>query len=325
MQLSNIPSRIATAFASATSALKRTIPIPSQSGVAPGNVASWTDGFPPKTAQLSGGVAPSVYDFNGVLNAMSAIQQWQCGGGLFSYDATWSSTNTGYPKGALLLRADGQGYWRNIVDANTSNPDTGGAGWSNVIGNMFGVGQTLTGTSLISAPTGSIIILNSAAGATATLPSAAGIAGQQYLIHVTNAGGNWNMASSSGVFNGSGLNAQTNFTATPLETFIAISDGTNWLIEGLATPAVQFGVNGYVKLSNGIIFQWGFSGGGTVTLPTSYSSAQFVVLASNADAQGSGVDNAFGYTVTASSIYLATKNNGGGIGGFAMYYFTVGR
>lgn len=122
MQLSNVPAKIQVPFAS--TGAKRTIPIPSQIGITPG-AASYTDGFPPLTMQAiaAGGIPPAGQDFNGLFNATTLIQQWQSAGGSFAYDATWSTANNGYPKGAVLSRADGTGFWFNTTDNNTADPD----------------------------------------------------------------------------------------------------------------------------------------------------------------------------------------------------------
>lgn len=128
MLLSNSPSKIPLPFAN--SGTKNNIPTASQIGITPG-AASLTDGFPPLTMAplAAGGVPPYGADFNGVLNRITAIQQWQNAGGGFAYDATFSSAIGGYPLGALVLRADGTGYWFNQADGNTTSPETGGAGW----------------------------------------------------------------------------------------------------------------------------------------------------------------------------------------------------
>lgn len=126
MQLSTRPLRIPVPWASsAGSSYTRTIPWSSQIGVNLGQ-ASFPDGFVPQNTTTSGStsVAPSIKDFNGILNAITAIQQWQCGGGLFSYDATWSSLNNGYPKGATLVKSNGIGFWVSLADNNTTNPDS---------------------------------------------------------------------------------------------------------------------------------------------------------------------------------------------------------
>lgn len=136
MQASNAPSKVQIPFAD--SGPKNTIPVASQVGVTPG-AASFTTGFPPLTMTplVAGGVPPYGQDMNGILNAITAIQQWQSAGGSFKYDAAWSSANAGYPQGAYLVRADNTGFWFNTVDGNTTNPDTGGAGW--VPGYNYGI------------------------------------------------------------------------------------------------------------------------------------------------------------------------------------------
>jgi siroheme synthase len=128
MQLSQIPTLVPLPFAN--SGTKNVIPVPSQIGITAG-AASLTDGFPPLTfTPLSaGGVPPSGADFNGILNLLSANTQWENAGGFYTYNASFSSSIGGYPKNALLAQASGQGYWLSLVDNNTTDPDTGGAGW----------------------------------------------------------------------------------------------------------------------------------------------------------------------------------------------------
>ncbi len=174
MLLSNQPSRIQLPFAN--SGTKNTIPVPSQIGITDG-LASFTDGFPPLTMTpiASGGKPPFGADFNGVLNAITAIQRWQSGGGLFTYDAAWSTANSGYPKGALLLKADGSGYWRNKVDGNTTNPDTGGANWTDVFGGLVNIQVfTASGTYTPTPGTRAVMVRAVGGGASGTSTTATG-------------------------------------------------------------------------------------------------------------------------------------------------------
>ena len=146
MQSTNIPSKIPLPFAnSAGSSYKNTIPVASQIGITNGK-ASLTDGFPPLTFQAisSGGVPPFGADFNGILNEITAIQQWQEAGGFFPYDSTFSTAIGGYPKGAILQAANFGGLWTNTVENNTTNPDAGGAGWVSL---SFEGSQAITVTS----------------------------------------------------------------------------------------------------------------------------------------------------------------------------------
>ena len=133
MQLINSPGKLVLPFAQ--SGAKNTIPVDSQIGIV-GGAASLVDGFPPltRTPLAAGGVPPSGEDMNGILFEISAIVRWANAGGGYPYDAAFANdTNIGgYPKGARVLRSDGQGYWFNTVDNNTTNPETTGAaaaGW----------------------------------------------------------------------------------------------------------------------------------------------------------------------------------------------------
>ncbi len=175
MQANNAPTKIYTPFA--VSGTKNSIPIPSQISTTPGK-ASYTDGFPPLTLTpvASGGVPPFGADFNGILNAITQIQQWQSGGGMFSYDATWNSDNSGYPKGAMLLKGAGIGYWMNTVDANANDPDTGGTGWLDISGGVVGTARNLraslatAGTSL-TITADEIVVASGLGGTSARLAS----------------------------------------------------------------------------------------------------------------------------------------------------------
>lgn len=128
MQLADAPVKVVVPFAADGN--KNVIPVPSQIPITPG-AASWTDGFPLLTMAdpAQGGVGPSGFDFNGVFNALSALARWGNAGAGFPYDAAFSTAIGGYPKGARVLMATGLGYWLSVVDNNTTDPDTGGAGW----------------------------------------------------------------------------------------------------------------------------------------------------------------------------------------------------
>lgn len=135
MQITNQPLKLPIPFSN--SGAKNTIPVPSQGPSS--SAASLTDGFPvlTRTPLTVGGIPPDGLDMNGILYEITAINNWQNAGGMFTYDAAFSTSIAGYPKGAYLLRSDGNGFWFNTVDANTTNPETGGAGW--VPQNNYGV------------------------------------------------------------------------------------------------------------------------------------------------------------------------------------------
>lgn len=131
MQLTNTPAKLVLPFANAGG--KNTIPAASQIGITAG-AASLTDGFPPltRTPIASGGVPPSGLDMNGILYQLSAIIRWANAGGGYAYDSTFANDSNvgGYPKGARIMRSDGLGYWLNIAENNTTDPEGGSpANW----------------------------------------------------------------------------------------------------------------------------------------------------------------------------------------------------
>lgn len=132
MQSSNTPGKLLLPFAAAGG--KNTIPVDSQIGIVAGK-ASLADGFPPltRTPLSAGGVPPSGLDMNGILYEISAVIRWANAGGGYAYDSAFATdTNVdGYPKGARVMRSDGQGYWLNVTDNNVTDPEdvAMSAGW----------------------------------------------------------------------------------------------------------------------------------------------------------------------------------------------------
>jgi hypothetical protein len=132
MLASSIPTKMPIQWgASAGGSYIRAIPQLSQISITPG-AASFTDGFPPLNFLPvgSGGVPPFGQDMNGILNIISLWNRWQQAGGSVPYDATFQATIGGYPQGAVVASTVTLGLrWFSLVDNNTTNPDTGGAGW----------------------------------------------------------------------------------------------------------------------------------------------------------------------------------------------------
>lgn len=174
MLASSAPTQISTPFAN--SGTKNIIPVASQIGITPG-AASYTDGFPPLTMTpvASGGVPPFGADFNGVLNAITLIQQWQSAGGVYPFNSTFATAIGGYPKGAILEKASGTGYWVNQADNNTVNPDTVGTNWID-LGGVIGQYTAIQGAfkNLALSASGASAVLNISADAV-TVRSSAGI------------------------------------------------------------------------------------------------------------------------------------------------------
>jgi hypothetical protein len=122
------PERVVEAFAAAAAPPYITLPIPVAADPTPGK-ASFDTGFPAITMTNPGGIPPSGADMNGILFTLSSWCAALQGGQIAAYDATAQTAFGGYKLGALLTKADGSGYWQSIVDANMTDPDTGGAGW----------------------------------------------------------------------------------------------------------------------------------------------------------------------------------------------------
>lgn len=137
MQDTGIPTKIGTIWgASAIAPYINTIPIPSQQGITNGR-ASFTDGFPPNCFIPigSGGAGPFGSDINGILQLFSQWLQWNQAGGPITYDSAFSTAIGGYPAGAIIASPTLGRIWQSTVDNNTSDPETGGANWTLLIGN----------------------------------------------------------------------------------------------------------------------------------------------------------------------------------------------
>lgn len=128
MQLSSAPVQIQLPFGNGD--VTKTNPIPVPSSGTPG-AASFTDGFPPLNALpvSSGGIPPSKSDMNGILYMLSDVDLWMSAGAGFQFSSVYAAAVGGYPKGARVLNAAGNGYWRSLIDNNSNNPDTVGTGW----------------------------------------------------------------------------------------------------------------------------------------------------------------------------------------------------
>jgi hypothetical protein len=129
MEASGIPTKFPLVWAEGAASGNITTPIPNTSSTL--GRASLTLGFPPATAVpiAAGGSWPFQQDFNGILQEITQWNQWQQAGGPIAYDATFQTAIGGYPKGAVLSAASIGGFWLSTVDNNTTDPDTGGAGW----------------------------------------------------------------------------------------------------------------------------------------------------------------------------------------------------
>lgn len=81
--------------------------------------------------------------------------------------------------------------------------------------------------------------------------------------------------------------------------------------------------------STGFIMQWGTLGGsnGTYNFPRAFPVSCFAVFVTNTSRQGGAVDNAFGYPVSNSQFFAATKasTDGNVVNGYPVAWFAIGR
>lgn len=178
MAAPTIPTKIVEPFATNAPAALIQIPIPLISST-PGR-ASFDAGFPQLNFDpvASGGIPPFGADFNGLLNQITAWLRWAAAGGYIQYDnafATSANVN-GYPIMSVLDRANG-GWWLNLVDGNTTDPDAGGANWQ-----------------LIS--TGDVVTINAVGAAIDLTP------GNSNVDYVVKANRQFNLPTASAVNNG---------------------------------------------------------------------------------------------------------------------------
>ena len=322
MQISQTPALIPLAFA-ATGA-KNTIPEVSQIGITDG-AASLPDGFPPLTGTpiASGGVPPFRADMNGILFALSAWSRWQSAGGGVAYSSSFASDSNvgGYPKGARVLRSDGTGYWLNQTENNTTNPDTGGAGWvpdvkygitaitgltnanvtlaaSQYAKNIITLAGTLTANVQIIFPAivGEWVVVNNTTGAftvTCKTASGSGIAITQGTTSII-----WGDATN--IYATLADRGTLDALYAPLSTAVMLSafTGSN---QSLAS-------SGYQKLPGGLIIQWVSanipSGGQTISFPISFPNSVFAVIPGNVAATGSTFTSISMNTINTGSLYV---------------------
>ncbi|ENU9172446.1 phage tail protein [Salmonella enterica] len=81
--------------------------------------------------------------------------------------------------------------------------------------------------------------------------------------------------------------------------------------------------------STGFIMQWGtlVNSNGTYNFPRAFPVGCFAVFVTNTNAQGTQVDNAFGYPVSNSQFFAATKSSGMAnlVNNFPVSWFAIGR
>lgn len=122
MLLSSIPAKFTIPFANGAGADVR--PIPQTPSGVPG-AAAFSTGFPPLNfvQPSAGGIPPDGRDMNGILNMISAWDQWFQAGGPVQFDAAFAANAGGYPRGAVVMSNTGHVWFENLIDGNTNDPN----------------------------------------------------------------------------------------------------------------------------------------------------------------------------------------------------------
>lgn len=230
MQASAIPVKIQLPWAS--SGDRVVIPVASQIPITDGR-ASFTTGFVPLNATplAAGGVAPFETDFNGILYQITAVQQWQCAGGVFKYDSAFSAAIGGYPRYCVLMGATGIEYL-NMADNNTTDPDSSGsANWGSrqgVTPPVFDITKKIATMEAVKAASGNFRSCPSVTAPTTITGTyigsrlVAGAAGSAYYLNMMSPS-NFPPGSSIRVFNLSGFPLQV-LQENPDVKFISATD-----------------------------------------------------------------------------------------------------
>lgn len=305
MQASNAPIKSAVPFAD--SGTKNAIPVASQIGVTPG-AASFMDGFPPLTMTplAAGGVPPYGADFNGILNFLSAAARWQQAGGAYPYDPEFSTAIGGYPKGAMLKKSVGDGYWLNLAENNTTNPDSGGSNWVALPAGIASTGEAEAGTDDTKAVTPLKVFQAIAKRVVQATESVLGIAKVSTQAQ-TNAG------------------ADDTTIVTPKKLRFGV--------------AMSLGVNGYLALPSwlgGVILQWGRStvnmntatgsyyvGSASVSFPLVFPNSVWVAIPQIQNTPNA-MDSISVATFSNSTLQVVGSTSGEAGQSPAFYFFAVG-
>jgi hypothetical protein len=260
--------------------------VPDQTGITV-NRASFETGFPVSTMtpEVSGGLPFFGQDMNGILYMISAYCANFAAGALSGYNSTLSTAVSGYPENAVLVAAQSAGafsLWAQIgASGNTTDPDTGGAGWLP----FGGVGSTSVALSNTN------VTLTALQAALPFIQFTGNLTGNVVVTFPVNTGQQWIVANATtGAFT---LNVQTSGgtpipvpqtgSAAPTSVYC---DGTNIQNTGVSTA-------GLAPINNPTLT-------GTPAAPTAAASTSTTQIATTAMVQAAIAAALAGYAPLAS-------------------------
>lgn len=309
---------------------KNTLPVTNTDASNP-QLADLTNGFPQITSEDpdDGGLPPERKDFNGLGYLTTTYDYFAQAGGTYTFSPTISSAIGGYPQGARLWYTDGNGdsvILRSAIANNTYNFNTN----SSYIGNQW-VPET-PALSWNNFWTGNNVFY----GQNTFWPL--------QKIKCSNVNGLiFQPSSPSGNNSVSFINNGTHFYMIPcnadgeitnLRPFYFDVDGSAAYVPAsdrinsvLVTSAISKADNGYVKLGNGIIIQWGYKSGtanvfNTVTLPTAFTSTNYKVVATgrSSNPDYSDWNTVISGTKTTTTFQVSWDDNDSGVEWIAIGY-----
>ncbi|MPW44733.1 gp53-like domain-containing protein [Acinetobacter guerrae] len=278
--------------------------------------ASLDQGFPPETMvdKLSGGIAPSGKDMNGILALLSEHQIWLNAGGMYKFNGELANAIGGYAKGALVLSDNENEVYFSTVSNNGNNPNVNLTGWKylstyddveylatqiqSLLNNKYDKsGGQISGDVVITGQTYVhplwVQSSNNAANVCISLDStnynvlfqSSGPTGGNYIFDKKVS------ASDLDIRNGqiAVLNSSNILVASITNAGLVTGKNGNFQ-EHLGLGQFFSGDNGYSSLPNGMIIQWGISAGGDYThvnFPITFPNKLFSVQVSDRDGRES--------------------------------------
>lgn len=295
------------------------------------------DGFPPLcfSPVAAGGVPPWGQDMNGILNQITAWNQWQQAGAPIVYDSTFQTAIGGYPQGAVVKLAANGPAFMSTVDNNTVAPAVGATGWMPVP--IFGGNvATITSTSTLTAINSGLVLVNATSGnINITLPTVASESGIplqfQFIRTDTSSNTVTVTAAGSDTFFPGGASSASVTVAGQLQ--ISGNGVSQWINMALQFPS-SLTANGWKKYPDPnsptgyYIEQWGNAGipsNGTgpdttdVTLPIAYPTAHIWCIANWNGASPPATGGVAAAPVNLGSIRLTVNAPASASNGVAWY------